>query len=90
MQKYLNLAYKNLYRRKIRSMLTIGGVGVAVAVLVSLLGFNSGYRIALEKDVSGMGYQVLNRISEIWPIRSTPLISWGKSGVSISRIRWEY
>lgn len=59
MQKYLNLAYKNLYRRKIRSMLTIGGVGVAVAVLVSLLGFNSGYRIALEKDVSGMGYQVL-------------------------------
>jgi hypothetical protein len=59
MKKYLNLAYKNLYRRKIRSMLTIGGVGVAVAVLVSLLGFNSGYRIALEKDVSGMGYQVL-------------------------------
>ncbi|MDD5772806.1 MAG: FtsX-like permease family protein [bacterium] len=59
MRKFFNLAYKNLYRRKIRSMLTIGGVGVAVAVLVSLLGFNSGYRIALEKDVSGMGYQVL-------------------------------
>jgi len=59
MTKYLNLAYKNLHRRKIRSFLTIGGVGVAVAVLVSLLGFNAGYRIALEKDVSGMGYQVL-------------------------------
>lgn len=59
MSKYLNLAYKNLHRRKIRSFLTIGGVGVAVAVLVSLLGFNAGYRIALEKDVSGMGYQVL-------------------------------
>ncbi|MBI5417918.1 ABC transporter permease [Candidatus Poribacteria bacterium] len=59
MTKYFNLAYKNLYRRKIRSILTIGGVGVAVAVLVSLLGFNSGYQIALEKDVSGMGYQVL-------------------------------
>lgn len=59
MRKYLNLAYKNLHRRKIRSFLTIGGVGVAVAVLVSLLGFNAGYRIALEKDVSGMGYQVL-------------------------------
>lgn len=59
MNKYLNLAYKNLHRRKIRSFLTIGGVGVAVAVLVSLLGFNAGYRIALEKDVSGMGYQVL-------------------------------
>ena len=59
MSRYLNLAYKNLHRRKIRSFLTIGGVGVAVAVLVSLLGFNAGYRIALEKDVSGMGYQVL-------------------------------
>ncbi|MFH1094296.1 MAG: FtsX-like permease family protein [Candidatus Omnitrophota bacterium] len=59
MSKYLNLAYKNLHRRKIRSFLTIGGVGVAVAVLVSLLGFNAGYQIALEKDVSGMGYQVL-------------------------------
>lgn len=59
MKKFLNLAYKNLIRRKIRSFLTIGGVGVAVAVLVSLLGFNEGYRIALEKDVSGMGSQVL-------------------------------
>src|SRR4030067_938284 len=59
MRKYLNLAYKNLYRRKIRSFLTIGGVGVAVAVLVSLLGFNAGYRKALEKDITNMGYQVL-------------------------------
>lgn len=59
MKRFLLLAYKNLYRRKIRSFLTIGGVGVAVAVLVSLLGFNEGYRLALEKDVSGMGYQVL-------------------------------
>jgi putative ABC transport system permease protein len=59
MRKFFNLAYKNLTRRKIRSFLTIGGVGVAVAVLVSLLGFNEGYRIALEKDVSGLGSQVL-------------------------------
>ncbi|MDQ1318388.1 MAG: putative transport system permease protein [Candidatus Poribacteria bacterium] len=59
MRKYLNLAYKNLYRRKIRSLLTIGGVGVAVAVLVSLLGFNSGYRKALNRDINNMGYQVL-------------------------------
>ena len=59
MRKFLNLAYKNLYRRKIRSLLTIGGVAVAVAVLVSLLGFNTGYRQALERDVGNMGYQVL-------------------------------
>jgi ABC-type lipoprotein release transport system permease subunit len=59
MNRYLKLAYKNLSRRKIRSLLTVTGVGVAVAVLVSLLGFNTGYRQALDKDVSGLGYQVL-------------------------------
>lgn len=59
MKKYLQLAYKNLARRKIRSCLTVGGISVAVAVLVSLLGFNAGYRNALEKDISGLGYQVL-------------------------------
>lgn len=59
MRKLFILAYKNLYRRKIRSILTIGGVGIAIAVLVSLLGFNEGYRIALEKDVSNLGSQVL-------------------------------
>lgn len=57
--KFLILAYKNLKRRHIRSLLTIAGVGVAVAVLVSLLGFNSGYQRALTSDIEKMGYQVL-------------------------------
>jgi len=57
--KFLILAYKNLKRRKIRSLLTIGGVAIAVAVLVSLLGFNTGYKQALTRDVDKMGYQVL-------------------------------
>ncbi len=57
--KFLILAYKNLKRRKIRSFLTIGGVGVAVTVLVSLLGFNTGYQKALTSDIEKMGYQVL-------------------------------
>lgn len=57
--KFLILAYKNLKRRKIRSLLTIGGVAIAVAVLVSLLGFNTGYKQALTRDIDKMGYQVL-------------------------------
>lgn len=57
--RFLSLAYKNLHRRRIRSLLTVGGVAVAVAVLVSLLGFNQGYRKALERDVGGLGYEVL-------------------------------
>ncbi len=57
--RLLKIAYKNLKRKKIRSLLTIAGVSVAVAVLVSLLGFNSGYQLALNNDVDKMGYQVL-------------------------------
>jgi putative ABC transport system permease protein len=57
--RLLQIAYKNLKRKKIRSLLTIGGVSIAVAVLVSLLGFNSGYKLALNNDVDKMGYQVL-------------------------------
>jgi putative ABC transport system permease protein len=57
--RLLIIAYKNLARKKIRSFLTIGGVALAVAVLVSLLGFNSGYKMALSNDVDKMGYQVL-------------------------------
>ncbi len=53
------LAIRVLWRRKIRSALTIGGVGIAVAVLVSLLAFDAGYQEALRTDIDRMGYQVL-------------------------------
>ena len=45
------LALRILWRRKIRSALTIGGVGIAVAVLVSLLAFDAGYQEALRTDI---------------------------------------
>jgi putative ABC transport system permease protein len=57
--KLLSVAFKNLKRKKIRSFLTIGGVAIAVAVLVSLLGFDAGYQRALTGDIDKMGYQVL-------------------------------
>jgi putative ABC transport system permease protein len=53
------LSLKTLRRKRIRSVLTIGGVGIAVAVLVSLLGFDTGYQRALRRDIERMGYQVL-------------------------------
>jgi putative ABC transport system permease protein len=53
------LALKTLRRKKIRSALTIGGVAIAVAVLVSLLGFDTGYQRGLRNDIDRMGYQVL-------------------------------
>jgi len=55
----LSIAFKNLTRKKIRSFLTIGGVGVAVAVLISLLGFDRGYQQSLGENIDRMGYQLL-------------------------------
>jgi putative ABC transport system permease protein len=55
----ISIAYKNLKRKRSRSVLTIGGVAVAVAVLVSLLGFDRGYRQSLTSNIDKMGYQLL-------------------------------
>jgi len=57
--KFIIIAFKQLQRQKIRSILTIAGVAVAVAVLISLMGFNRGYQNALNNDVEKLGYQVL-------------------------------
>ena len=53
------VAYKNLLRKKTRSILTILGIALSAWVLTSLLGFNKGYEAALSKDIDNMGYQVL-------------------------------
>ena len=53
------MAFKNLRRRPVRSALTIAGVALAVAVAVSLAGFNMGYRNAIEKSIDRLGFQVM-------------------------------
>src|SRR5665648_652271 len=78
--KFLILAYKNLKRRKFRSFLTIGGVAVAVAVLVSLLGFNAGYQEALTSDVDKMGYQVVVTAKGC-PYEAATMILNGEAGL---------
>ncbi|MEI8175936.1 MAG: FtsX-like permease family protein [Candidatus Omnitrophota bacterium] len=54
-----SVSLKNLTRKKIRTALTIGGVGIAIAVLVSLWGFDTGYQRSLNNDIDKMGYQIL-------------------------------
>jgi len=78
--KFFILAYKNLKRRKFRSFLTIGGVAVAVAVLVSLLGFNAGYQNALTSDVDKMGYQVVVTAKGC-PYEAATMILNGEAGL---------
>jgi putative ABC transport system permease protein len=78
--KFFILAYKNLKRRKSRSFLTIGGVAVAVAVLVALLGFNAGYQEALTSDVDKMGYQVIVTAKGC-PYEAATMILSGEAGL---------
>lgn len=56
---YAALAWKNLVRRPVRTALTAGGVALAVAVAVSLGGFNLGYRQAIAGSIEQLGFQVM-------------------------------
>ena len=53
------IAYKNLLRKKARTLLTLVGIILSSWVLVSLLGFNRGYENALNRDIDNMGYQIM-------------------------------
>jgi len=53
------IAYKNLLRKKARTLLTMIGIMLSALVLVSLLGFNRGYEAALNRDIDNMGYQIM-------------------------------
>jgi putative ABC transport system permease protein len=56
---FLRLALHSLWRRKGRTALGAGGVAIAVALLLSLQGFNAGYEEALTRNVDRLGYHVL-------------------------------
>jgi len=53
------VAYKNLLRKKTRSILTVLGIALSAWVLVSLFGFNNGYEQSLNRDIDNLGYQLL-------------------------------
>jgi putative ABC transport system permease protein len=53
------VAYKNLLRKKVRSLLTLIGIALSAWVLVSLLGFNHGFETALNRDIDNMGFQMM-------------------------------
>ncbi len=53
------LVLKNLLRRKIRTVLTILGIGIAVFLLFSLFTFNQGYKNSLLKELDFLGVHML-------------------------------
>jgi putative ABC transport system permease protein len=53
------LGFKNLIRRRTRSLLTLLGVAIAIAVLYSLFEFQRGYQRQLRGELGALGAQVM-------------------------------
>ncbi len=74
------VAWKNLLRKKTRSMLTVLGIALAGWVLVSLFGFNSGYEKSLNKDIDNLGFQMLV-VAKGCPYEAATLMLKGGTGL---------
>src|SRR5687768_1102291 len=55
----LALIIRNLLRRPLRTGLTLAGIAMATAVLVSIVAFGDGYRRALRTELDRAGVQVM-------------------------------
>src|SRR5512136_441589 len=56
---FIKFALKNLFAHKTRTLLTLGSMTVAVAVLFTLVSFNRGYEKALKTQLQGMGIHMM-------------------------------
>jgi putative ABC transport system permease protein len=74
------IAYKNLLRERVRTLLTLSGIMLASWVLASLLGFNRGYERALDHDIDNMGYQLMV-MAKGCPYEAATLMLQGGTGL---------
>jgi len=74
------VAYKNLLRKRVRSLLTLVGIALSAWVLVSLLGFNHGYEAALNKDMDNMGFELMI-MAKGCPYEAATLMLQGGAGL---------
>lgn len=58
-RELIRVAFSDLRYQRVRSILAVTGVGIAVATLLGLWGLNAGYRTALEKDLDRLGFHVI-------------------------------
>ncbi len=52
-------ALHNLLRRRLRSLLTLTGIAMAICVMASLYSFGAGYERGLNRELKGMGIQLM-------------------------------
>jgi putative ABC transport system permease protein len=74
------VAYKNLLRKKARSVLTLLGIALAAWVLISLFGFNNGYEASLNRDIDNLGFQMLV-VAKGCPYEAATLMLKGGTGL---------
>jgi putative ABC transport system permease protein len=70
------LAWKNLKRHRIRTLLTVLGVAVSAMTLFTILSFNRGYDVALEEEMESSGVHLYISM-EGCPMQAASLILHG-------------
>lgn len=73
---FFELAFKNLLRRKMRTILTIIGIGVVIAIFFSLISFNAGYSRSLGNEFLSFGIHIL-AVPKGCPYEATSLLLHG-------------
>ena len=73
---FIKLAYKNLIRRRTRTILTVLGVAIAVSALFSLTAFKDGYEKQLTREMDNMGIHIL-AVPKGCPYEAASLIMHG-------------
>ncbi len=74
--KLVSLAWRNLKRHRIRSVLTVIGIAVSAMTLFTILAFNSGYDRALEEEMKSSGVHMYLSM-EGCPMQAASLILHG-------------
>jgi len=80
MMSFIKLAAKNLLHRPARTSLTVIGVALAVAVAVSLMGFNIGYRQSISASIDKLGFQIMI-MAKGCPYEAATMMLKGGSGL---------
>jgi putative ABC transport system permease protein len=74
--KLISLAWRNLKRHRIRSILTILGIAISAMTLFTILAFNSGYDRALDEEMKSSGVHLYLSM-EGCPMQAASLILHG-------------
>src|SRR3954471_11913149 len=56
---WFGVSLREWRRRPLRTIVTIAGIGIAVAALFSMLSFHDGYRDGIHKEIDQLGAHVL-------------------------------